>query len=238
MHSAHPRIRFQRMSANTDCPAGHCHWSTRRPLRDSRTVTNTVVWMQDDAVTIRQSISDLGMQVAWNGNSNMLASVLFTIALAVSGISIFPFIMYFSSLFSRATAPYRFSILTLISGIPTSIGFILIGFPPWDLYFSYHMISVYVAFGGAVPLSIGFTGAIWTAKKFPRYLVGVGIYASLIILLFLIGLVIWGPSGSETARIIRVVGQKIVVFAIIFGLLIEGWGMWHFLHGPKEKQLK
>ena len=178
--------------------------------------------------------SDLGMQVAWNGNSNLLASVLFTIALAVSGISIFPFIMYFSSLFSRGTAPYRFSILTLISGIPTSIGFILIGFTPWDLYFSYHMISVYVAFGGAVPLSIGFTGAIWTAKKFPRYLVGVGIYASLIILLFLIGLVIWGPSGSETARIIRVVGQKIVVFAIIIGLFIEGWGMWNFLHVQRK----
>ena len=97
------------------------------------------------------------------------------------------------------------------------------------------MLGVYVAFSGAVPLSIGFTGANWTAKKFPRYLVGVGISASFIILLFAVGLLFWGPSGSEVAQIIRAGGQKIVVYVIIIGLLIEGWGVWQFLRCPTEK---
>jgi len=183
---------------------------------------------------LQNFFSDLGMRTAWTGNSNMIASILFTIALATAGASILPFILLFPSIFSRKTLSFWFSMLTLITGIPTSIGFIIIAFAPWDLYLSAHLMAVYVAFVGAVPLSVGFTGAIWAAKKFPKYLVWVGTTVSFIILLY-VWLLFFGPEGSEMARLIQVVGQKIVVYTIIIGFLIEGWGMLQYINGPKEK---
>lgn len=46
---------------------------------------------------------------------------------------------------------------------------------------------------------------------------------------------IWGPWDSETAWYTQVVAQKIVIFALVFGFLIEGWGMWQNLNDPQEK---
>ena len=183
---------------------------------------------------LQNFFSDLGMRTAWSGSSNTVASALFTIALAVSGASVLPFVLLFPTTFSRRSISFKFSIVTLITGIPTSIGFIVIAFAPWDLYLSVHMIAVYVAFVGAVPVMFGLTGAFWIAKKFPRYLVWAGAVVTFIVLLY-VWLLFWGPSGSETARLIQVVGQKIVAYAIILGFLTEGWGMWHNFNDHQEK---
>ena len=124
---------------------------------------------------LQNFFSDLGMRTAWTGVSNNTAFVLFTIALIIAGASILPFILVFPTFFARRSLSYKFAMILLITGIPTSIGFIVIAFIPWDLYLAIHLMAVYVAFIGAVPVFLGFTGAIWAAKsKFPRYLVWVG----------------------------------------------------------------
>ena len=85
-------------------------------------------------------LSDLGRSVAWCGESNGTAELLFTTGMVVLGLSIIPFF-----LFLPLHAPDRSTVLwaAAVSGIGSALALIWIGLTPYDLYFESHHTALF-----------------------------------------------------------------------------------------------
>ena len=170
--------------------------------------------------------SDLGMVTAYNGESNMVSSTLFLLGATFCGLSMMPYFVIIPSLFKKNKVNYILMIIGSILGFIAAIGYIGIGFTPWDkseASLSAHMFFVYLAFPMTLPVVICYVTAFLREEKFPRMLSYEYITLGVILAVYLY-LLFFGPSsGTETGRIIQVVGQKMIVYAEIITFWIQGY---------------
>lgn len=167
--------------------------------------------------------SDLGITKTYNGRSNIVSHVLFTIALSVAGISIIPFLFVLTSFFKESKLSKWLSIIGLVIGIFTAICFIGIACTPANLYLYEHGNFVRLGFSSALFMVFFYVLAMLTDKKYPNrnalafigFCIVLGLY---VIVLFA------GPSYSTPEGwMFRVVSQKIVAYTMIASLLIQGY---------------
>ena len=171
--------------------------------------------------------SDLGMITAYSGESNMVSSTLFLLATLFTGLFMMPYFALIPSLFKTNKVNFILVIFGSILGFIAAIGYIGIGFSPWDksdASLSAHMFFVYLAFPMTLPVVICYVIAFLREKEFPRILSYVYITMGIILVIYLY-LLFFGPSsGTEIGRIIQVVGQKVIVYAEILTFWIQGYG--------------
>ncbi len=180
--------------------------------------------------------SDLGLWVSFAGVSNATASTLFGVGLTIVGLSLIPYYVYMP-IFAPTKIISRiwFSIGSLI-GIIASIAYVGIAFTPWDLRLSAHMWFVYIAFPLSLPMAICYVIGFSSEKnRFPRRLTYYFVVYILILTIYLY-LLFFGPNtGTESGRLIQVVGQKIIVYITLITMIFEGLGLTQIPINIKEK---
>lgn len=184
--------------------------------------------------------SDLGMETGYSGESNMVSSTLFLLATLFCGLLMMPYFVLIPSLFKTNKINYILIILGSILGFIAAIGYIGIGFAPWDkseASLSAHMFFVYLAFPITLPVVICYVTAFLRDKVFPRMLSYVYITMGIILVVYLY-LLFFGPSsGTEVGRIIQVVGQKVIVYSEILTFWIQGYGTSKFFKNNRSSLL-
>ncbi|QEE15538.1 DUF998 domain-containing protein [Promethearchaeum syntrophicum] len=175
---------------------------------------------------INNFFSDLGMITGYSGDSNMVSSTLFLMATLFCGLLMMPYFAVIPSIFKSNRINYILIILGSTLGFIAAIGYIGIGFTPWDkseASLSAHMFFVYLAFPLTLPVVICYVTAFLQKKDFPRILSYIYIIMGVILVVYLY-LLFFGPSaGTEIGRIIQVVGQKVIVYAEILTFWIQGY---------------
>ncbi len=170
--------------------------------------------------------SDLGMVTGYTGESNMVSSTLFLFATIFCGLFMMPYFATIPTLFKKNKFNLILMIFGSILGFIAAIGYIGIGFTPWDkseASLSAHLFFVYLAFPITLPVVICYVTAFLRDKDFPKILSYVYITMGIILAIYLY-LLFFGPSsGTETGRIIQVVGQKVIVYAEIITFWIQGF---------------
>ena len=175
---------------------------------------------------INNFFSDLGRVTGFSGSSNIVSSILFLLAATFCGLFMIPYFVVIPSLFKSNKINYILMIIGSILGFIAAIGYIGIGFTPWDkseASLSAHMFFVYLAFPTTLPVVICYVSAFLREKEFPRMLSYVYITMGIILAVYLY-LLFFGPSAdTEIGRIIQVVGQKVIVYAEILTFWIQGY---------------
>ncbi|WP_371805185.1 hypothetical protein [Candidatus Lokiarchaeum ossiferum] len=170
--------------------------------------------------------SDLGMEVGYTGASNMVSSTLFLFATSICGVCMIPYFLTIPSIFSKNEVDRKLLITGSFLGIVAALGYIGIGFAPWDksdLIYDIHMIFIYIAFPSSFLVIICYVIVFLRLEKFPKILSYTYIVLGLILVGF-INLLIFGPStDTETGRLIQVVGQKITIYVEIITFMIQGY---------------
>lgn len=173
----------------------------------------------------RNFFSDLGGTVTPGGSPNPVSSVLFFIALFLSGALFIPLDVTLPLLFKEKKWTFVVAIIGSIIGAWVSICLIGVAFTPWNVHFVLHYTFVLWGFPMFLPAALLYAVAILGTKKYKWYhavppMVFAAISLGYIFLLFS------GPSmGSiQDAIAIHAAGQKIIVYAAIitFSLLALG----------------
>lgn len=170
--------------------------------------------------------SDLGLITTFQGRSNYASAVLFFIALTLAGAGL----VWFFILAPRLFKGYRFgrilAILGSIAGIVSGLAYIGVAFTPADLFLDAHIRFVFWAFQAYPVAVIFYIFAILLHKEYPnRFALAYGVFAC--VLIVYLWLLFNGPSGdTERGLLIQVTGQKIVAYASIITMFIQGIGAW------------
>ncbi len=109
-------------------------------------------------------LSDLGRSVAWRGESNTTAQLLFTTAMVVLGVSIIPFF-----LFLPLHAPDKSQILWIaaVFGVGSALALIWIGLTPYDLYFEAHHTALFFWIVSLLATVILHAWALFSSEECP-----------------------------------------------------------------------
>ena len=170
--------------------------------------------------------SDLGRTHNFLKKSNWLSMLIFRSSVSLVGIAAILFYMVIPHFFTTSAICRNLSIIGSLTGIITGLGYIGIGFTPIDIMLSFHMMMVKLSFKSFLITVILYALAIYKNPVYPNmyalvYL-GFGILLSIYILLNL-----FGPDhNSEYGLAIRVVSQKIIVYAQIICMMIQAHGAW------------
>ena len=117
-------------------------------------------------------------------------------------------------------------ILGSIIGIIAAIGYIGIGFTPWDksdASMNAHIFFVFLAFPATLPVIFCYVTAFLRNNLFPKKLSVVYIILAIILSGYLY-ILFYGPSiETKFGNWIQVVGQKVIVYAEIIAFLIEDY---------------
>ena len=167
--------------------------------------------------------SDLGAVVARNGESNLVSSSLFFIALTSTGLLMIPFWLILPSLFKKSTIERVMSILGSIFGliaVPLLIG---VAIYPMDTQSDLHNFFArcfFLAFGTAILI---FSIAIVINQSYSNFysLLGLGIFLLVIIFVFV-------SLGDWTTFV-----QKVIVYSYIIWAFIQIFHIWPSV-GPRE----
>ena len=167
--------------------------------------------------------SDLGRTKNFLGESNLASFILFTIAACGAGISFIPFFIAYPNLFKEESSLQKWlSYLGSCIGIFSAISFIGIGLTPYDLYFDAHVIFVRLAFSSALFMAIFYSIVILMNKNYQLPYKIIFLWFTVMLLLYVL-LLFFGPTNvTAEGSFIQVVGQKIIVYSMIFNLIIQG----------------
>ena len=168
--------------------------------------------------------SELGFTVTSGGVANPIAAPLFFIALTLAGLGLVFFFIVFPQFFWETPLLKTLSLFGSLSGIVSGLAYIGIAFTPANLLPAPHRDFVLLAFRAFLPAVLFYLVAIFINREYPNryamvYLVFAGLLAAYIML------ITRGPD-IDTARgvMIQATGQKIIVYAAIITILIQGWG--------------
>jgi hypothetical protein len=168
------------------------------------------------------TLSNLGMTVAYSGKTNTISMILFSSALILRAVSIIPFYLALRLFFDENKKEQWLSSIGAIFGIIASISSIGIAFTPVDILEPPHMFFVYVGGTSAVIMSISFSIAMYLNKEFPKH------YTYIFILYTVVNFTIsiMGLVGLASNRSLMVVTQKIGAFTALICFIIIGYGAW------------
>ncbi|WP_457557274.1 hypothetical protein [Candidatus Harpocratesius sp.] len=180
--------------------------------------------------------SDLGMWISYHNTPNYFSSIIFSLSVIIVGISLIPFFIYIPVKMSSTQRSKIFFWIGSFFGIIASLAYIGIGFTPWDKYLQAHLIFVFIAFPSSFPLAIMYIFGFINDRIFPKQMALYFVGCSIIILGY-VYLLFFGPmTSTEIGRLIQVVSQKIVVYAINFTMLAEGIELLILLNKKRNKK--
>lgn len=175
---------------------------------------------------LKNFFSDLGITKTFTGEPNLASSLLFTIALTLAGLALVIFFVDFPRFFSSVKAGKWLSIVGSIPGVISGLSFMGVAFTPGNLYGNLHKLFVQVAFVFFFVAVLFYIPAIFLHRTYPKSYAWV-LVAFAIILGVYIWLLFYGPSiSTPNGLVIQATGQKIVVYAAILSMLIQGYGAW------------
>ena len=168
--------------------------------------------------------SDLGRTVTTSGEPNTVSYVLFTVALAFSGLVLIAFFLAAPGLFTRATSPRRLAVAGSVIGVVSGISFIGIAFAPADLYLLPHRLFVNIAFIGFLVVVVCYSVAILRSRHYPNAFALTYIAAALVLAVY-VYLLLAGPAiETQLGLTVQAAGQKIVVYAMLVCMFIQAYG--------------
>ncbi|KPK85414.1 MAG: hypothetical protein AMS27_07380 [Bacteroides sp. SM23_62_1] len=173
--------------------------------------------------------SDLGMAMAYGGESKPGSRWLFMSALILIGILLILFFIVFADFFVASKIEKYISRAGSAAGIAAGLSCIGIALTPWDLYFKAHMIFSYTFSISFILLAILYAIVIQLSRTYyTRYAIVLLIY--LVTLLVFLGLMIWGPSIDTPAGLrLLAVSQKIIIYSGMICLFIQFFGAYFYI---------
>ncbi|MFX1444250.1 MAG: hypothetical protein ACFFHV_12620 [Promethearchaeota archaeon] len=168
------------------------------------------------------TLSNLGMSVAYSGKSNTISMILFSIALIFSAASLIPFYLAIRFFFTEVKREKWLSNIGTIFGIITSISIIGIAISPVDILEEQHMLFVYISYTSTLIMSFCFSISMYLNKEFPKqYAYIFFIFTAVNFILSIMGLV-----GLASNRALMVIAQKVGWIAQIVCFVILSYGCW------------
>lgn len=166
--------------------------------------------------------SDLGIWNGYDNRPNHISSILFAISLTLVGGMLIPYFLIIPAQFTSNIKSRVALWIGSLCGIIASLAYIGIGFTPWDINLSAHMIFVYTAFPISLPLAISYAIGILWEKNLPKRMAFYYFGYILVLGAYLYLLFFGPPTSSETGRMIQVVGQKIIVYSTNVLMIFQG----------------
>ena len=165
--------------------------------------------------------SDLGMLITETWLPNYASSILFCIATTLVGVAFIFYAITVPSYFEKNSIQWKISIGGAFFAIISSIGFIGIGFTPWDVLLGPHMIAVFTGFPVSTVFSALFCVAIFMGKKYPNiygYLFAIFTVCMVTYVIILFE----GPTIlTIEGRIFQVLAQKVIVYLMMIMIPVQ-----------------
>jgi len=171
--------------------------------------------------------SDLGLTVSRSGASNRASMVLFIIALTLAGLGLIIFFLAAPQFFWRRRGLRVLSILGSIFGVISGVCYIGVAWSPANLAAGPHGQFTLWAFEAFLGAAVFYSIATLFQPRYPKVYAAVYIAFALLLAAY-VWLMMTGP-GLETSRgvMIQATGQKIIVYAAIICMFIQGYGAVH-----------
>ena len=167
------------------------------------------------------TISDLGRIISYNGGFNIIAMVLFTIAIAALALLSIPLYIVFPKIFSTSKFESISARIGSLLGYIATIGWIGVLFFPADISNEIHWLFAYVLY-----IAFFFSGVFYTISLFLNKNISKTfaiIFTLYCIILFISLMIIIG--GIFIARTYLVVGQKIAHISSLISYTMLGYGL-------------
>ena len=165
--------------------------------------------------------SDLGATRTPSGAANTFSLILFTSALTIVGLGLAVFFVALTQFFRDGRPSAILPRTAALLGVVAGLCFIGVAFTPWNLYLAAHNHFVMWAFRTFLGAVLTYGIAILRERTLPNYF-AFTFLAFAILLAGYVVLLTFGPSPklAEGLRI-QVAGQKIIVYASVFTVLIQ-----------------
>jgi hypothetical protein len=168
--------------------------------------------------------SELGMVRTHNGGPKSVSLILFITSMFLSGSGMMAFFAAFPQFFRSTRTNRTLSLVGSALGIISGICFIGVAAFPADVNMPLHKDFVLWAFRLFPAAVLCYAIVLFREKNYPR-----GYAWELVIFLgLLIGYILlleFGPDiKSYTGMVIQAAGQKVIVYASIFSVMIQCWG--------------
>jgi len=169
------------------------------------------------------TFSDLGRTTSYNGESNLISMILFSISYLGISFGFIPFYYVFPGLFNKKTLQRRSSIIGSIFGLLSSIGFVGVVLTPADLLRPPHMIIAIIAYACIFFMGVFYSLSIFKSEKFPiSYFFLFAVFS----VVFFITLMMQLGGEIINNRVMAVTGQKIGRIAIFISFSILTYKSW------------
>lgn len=165
--------------------------------------------------------SDLGATRTPSGALNTFSMILFTSALTIVGLGLAVFFVALTQFFRNARPSAMLPRTAALLGVVAGLCFIGVAFTPWNLYLAAHNHFVMWAFRTFLGAVLIYGIAILRERALPSYF-AFTFLAFAILLAGYVVLLTFGPSPKLAEGLgIQVAGQKIIVYASVFTVLIQ-----------------
>jgi hypothetical protein len=126
--------------------------------------------------------------------------------------------------FSENSKQYKYAKFGLISGIVSAVGFIGVGFTPWDVLPLLHNVSVLVGFGISTVYCLFFGLAVIKEKSYPNFFGFLSFGYIIVIFLYTLVTLFAPPYDTFPGRTTNVIAQKVVAYIIMILLPTQAIG--------------
>ncbi len=175
--------------------------------------------------------SELGLTKTRTGQPNTISAILFVSALTMAGVGLALFFIAFPPFFARSQSGRLLSSIGSVFGVISAICFIGLASRPANLYLEAHMAFVMWAFRTFPIAVILYAVAILREPDYPnRYGFALVVFTTLLVLYLVLLTIGPGPDSPE-GLLIQVVGQRIIVYAMIISMFIQAYGARKLLQG-------
>ena len=164
--------------------------------------------------------SDLGMTVSHSGRPNLVANILFTVALTLVGLGMMLFFIAFPQFFRDEPLSKKLSLLGSALGFVSGLCFIGVAVTPHNLYLDAHTEFVLWAFR-LFPLAVLFyTLAMRRIGYDHRAVLIFGVFFIFLVAYLL--LLEFGPGiQTYSGMLIQATGQKLIVYSSILSVILQ-----------------
>lgn len=168
--------------------------------------------------------SDLGLLTTPTGRPNLPSSILFCVSMTLVGLTFIFHAITLKTYFSNDSKSQKLSIIAIIVGIISAIGFIGVGFTPWDVVPNLHNASVLLGFGVSGIYCFFFGLAVFKEKSYPNFFGAISMGYILVIIAYAFATILSPPFDSFPGLTTHVLSQKVVAYIIMILLPIQAIG--------------
>ena len=168
--------------------------------------------------------SDLGRTIAHSGVLNMISFILFTVALALWGISQILFYIAFPKFFTDSKKLKKLSIAGSMFGIFTGVFYVGIAFTPSDILGFIHDLFVVLGFGSIFLCLILYSLAIFQNNNYPNFYAKILAISVIILSVYYLSSFLVQTSDNSIRLLVAATGQKVMIYTLLLCGIIQGYG--------------